>query len=79
MARAPLIVSSVSRRKIIDEFSNLPVSRQRKAQLRAVKRGLCACCFKRKAVNGERCEPCDAKRAKRAAKWYRQRRKQAGA
>jgi hypothetical protein len=61
-------------RKIIDEFSNLPVSRQRKAQLRAVKRGLCAWCFKRRVVSSERCKRCAAKQSARAAKWYRENR-----
>ena len=42
------------RAKIIDEFTDLPVSRQRKCQLRHNKSGLCMTCGK-PSVFGGRC------------------------
>lgn len=46
---------------IIDEFTHLPVSRQRKEALRAVKRGLCLQCKRRPIAtsrSSQRCEVC---------------------
>ena len=42
-------------RKIIDEFTDLPVSHQRKSQLRNRKRGLCENCGKPPNVENARC------------------------
>lgn len=44
----------MSRKRIIDEFTDLPVSRQRKYQLRATRDGRCTECGK-KATAGARC------------------------
>lgn len=45
--------------KIIkDEFTDMPVSRQRKWQLRVMARGLCALCGKRPLFLNERCQEC---------------------
>jgi hypothetical protein len=41
-------------KKIIDEFTNLKVSRQRRWQLRHVKKGLCAKCGK-PSISGGLC------------------------
>jgi len=40
---------------ILDEFTNLPVSRQRKKQLRNIKNGLCMICSK-KIYKSYRCK-----------------------
>ena len=42
-------------KKITDEFSELPISRQRKYQLRKESKGLCRICGQ-KAVNKSHCE-----------------------
>ena len=42
-------------RKIIDEFSELPISRERKRQLRQIKRGLCVRCDK-PLFTSDRCQ-----------------------
>jgi hypothetical protein len=55
--------------KTPDEFEKLPVSRQRKLQLRAVKAGLCSSCLKEPLFRAERCESCYAKLRKRNARY----------
>jgi hypothetical protein len=61
--------------KILDEFTNLPVSRQRKLQLRALKAGLCSGCFKQPVFRAERCKSCYGKLLKRNARYRLQNRR----
>jgi len=58
-----------------DEFTDLPVSRQRKLQLRALKVGLCSGCFKQPVFRAERCKSCYAKLRKRNARYRLQNRR----
>jgi hypothetical protein len=46
------------RQPILDEFTALPVSRQRKWQLRRRKEGRCLICGTAARLSGERCAPC---------------------
>lgn len=43
-------------KKIIDEFTDLPISRQRKYQLRRVKKGVCISCGRPLFLGGRFCE-----------------------
>lgn len=51
----------VPKNKIFDEFTDLPISSSYKAQLRAVKRGVCKKCYKRPHVLYGWCEQCQRK------------------
>ncbi len=53
----------MSRKAIIDEFTDLPASRQRKYQLRRMRDGICAYCGHRKIVSNNRCRTCRLKSA----------------
>lgn len=44
--------------KIIDEFTDMPISRQRKAQLRNRKAGKCQCGSPKLAQSASSCERC---------------------
>lgn len=58
--------------KIIDEFTDLPVSHQRKSQLRAVKNGKCGQCFRRQVHKAGSCRQCYDKKRAITAEWIRQ-------
>jgi len=47
--------------KIQDEFTDLPVSRNRKNQLRRKKAGCCTLCGKPRNFYWEKCDACQAK------------------
>jgi len=52
-------------KKISDEFTALPVSRQRKYQLRKAAAGLCIICGQRPAVQNGRCRECKTKASRK--------------
>ncbi len=47
---------------INDQFTDLPISRQRRYQLRKKAKGLCVICGKRKAITESLCARCSKKR-----------------
>jgi hypothetical protein len=47
---------------IKDQFTNLPISRQRRYQLRRLAKGLCSICGKRKITSESLCSRCLKKR-----------------
>jgi uncharacterized OB-fold protein len=57
------------RKPIKDEFTDLPISRQRKRQLRLIRDGKCRICGKAKEPERQQCPTCLKLASERQIRW----------